>query len=168
MLPSDVSALVCQVLDKILLTTGKGGQWLTRANFGWLPTSYMRTMPAYYRGIVPVIDHDHGNPPGMEKHSEAKPTMPKVRDMKLCDPDHPANQGRPLHVSEAEAQEEAAADALRDQDCALHGQNCDHWTKRAPQPGDTLSTMARSHQDVPGTPGKAAEAAEYITALNRR
>jgi hypothetical protein len=63
-----------QVLD-LLLTHG---EWLKRASFGWLPTSYLRTMPSFYRGIVPVIDHDHGSAPGLAKHSEAKPQYPKV------------------------------------------------------------------------------------------
>jgi len=44
------------VLDKLLSEDG----WLSRASFGWLPASYMRTMPAYYNGVVPVIEHDHG------------------------------------------------------------------------------------------------------------
>jgi hypothetical protein len=47
------------VLDVLL---AQGG-WLKRASFGWLPTSYLRTMPSFYRGIVPVIDHDHGAKP---------------------------------------------------------------------------------------------------------
>ena len=42
-----------QVLDLLLVEGG----WLKRASFGWLPTSYLRTMPSFYRGIVPVIDH---------------------------------------------------------------------------------------------------------------
>ena len=49
------------------------GGWLKRASFGWLPTSYLRTMPSYYRGVDPVIDHDHGSPPGLQKHSDKKP-----------------------------------------------------------------------------------------------
>ena len=64
-----------QVLDTIL----KAGKWLQRASFGWLPASYLRTMPAYYRGVVPVIDHDHGSAPGIIKHSEAKPIYPPVQ-----------------------------------------------------------------------------------------
>ena len=40
-----------QVLDRLL----KEGGWLARASFGWLPSSYMRTMPSYYRGVDPVI-----------------------------------------------------------------------------------------------------------------
>jgi hypothetical protein len=51
------------VLDKLL----KEGGWLARASFGWLPSSYMRTMPSYYRGVDPVIDHDHGSAPGQDK-----------------------------------------------------------------------------------------------------
>merc|ERR1712194_250990 len=43
-----------QVLDKLLVEGG----WLKRVSFGWLPSSYLRTMPAYYRGVDAVIDHD--------------------------------------------------------------------------------------------------------------
>ena len=64
-----------QVLDKLL----KEGGWLARASFGWLPASYMRTMPSYYRGVDAVIDHDHGSAPGLLKHSETKPQLPPVR-----------------------------------------------------------------------------------------
>ena len=35
----------------------------------------MRTMPSFYRGIVPVIEHDHGTSPGVVKHSEVKPVL---------------------------------------------------------------------------------------------
>ena len=45
-----------QVLDLLL---AQGG-WLARTSVGYLPSSYLRTMPAYYRGVVPVIEHDHG------------------------------------------------------------------------------------------------------------
>merc|ERR1712072_37859 len=55
-----------QVLDKLLVEGG----WLKRASFGWLPAAYLRTVPSYYRGVDPIIDHDHGNPPGLLKHSE--------------------------------------------------------------------------------------------------
>ena len=72
------------MLDKLL---NEGG-WLARASFGWLPSSYMRTMPAYYRGVDPVIDHDHGNMPGLLKHSESKPRLPKVLYTEPCDPGH--------------------------------------------------------------------------------
>ena len=63
-----------QVLDLLLVEGG----WLKRASFGWLPAAYLRMMPSYYRGVDPVIDHDHGNPPGLLKHSEAKPQLPPV------------------------------------------------------------------------------------------
>jgi hypothetical protein len=63
-----------QVLDKLL----KEGEWLQRASYGWLPASYLRTMPSYYRGVIPVIDHDHGNMPGLLKHSTRKPSLPPV------------------------------------------------------------------------------------------
>ena len=45
-------------------------------------------MPAYYRGVDPVIDHDHGNMPGLAGHSEAKPKLPPIDRMELCDPHH--------------------------------------------------------------------------------
>ena len=60
-----------QVLDLLL----KEGGWIGRTSVGYLPSSYLRTMPAYYRGVVPVIDHDHGNMPGLLNHSEAKPVL---------------------------------------------------------------------------------------------
>ncbi len=63
-----------QVLDVLL----KDGGWLARASFGYLPSSYLRNMPAYYRGVVPVIDHDHGNMPGLAGHSMRKPVLPPV------------------------------------------------------------------------------------------
>ena len=49
-----------QVLDKLL----KEGGWLERVSLGWLPSSYLRIMPSYYRGVKAVIDHDHGSAPG--------------------------------------------------------------------------------------------------------
>ena len=73
-----------QVLDKLLSEDG----WLSRASFGWLPAAYMRTMPAYYNGVVPVIDHDHGSAPGLLKHSETKPRLPKVLYTEPSDPGH--------------------------------------------------------------------------------
>ena len=62
------------MLDRLL----KQGKWLGRVSAGWLPSSYLRTMPAYYRGVVPVIDHDHGNMPGLLNHSTRKPRLPPV------------------------------------------------------------------------------------------
>ena len=43
-------------------------------------------MPAYYRGVVPVIDHDHGNMPGLAGHSQAKPELPPVELPSLEEP----------------------------------------------------------------------------------
>ena len=54
-------------------------------------------MPAYYRGVVPVIDHDHGNVPGLLKHSTNRPHLPPVIRMEEADPDH----GKPGHKHEA-------------------------------------------------------------------
>jgi hypothetical protein len=65
-----------QVLDKLLTEGG----WLARLSFGWLPAAYMRNPPAFYRGVDCVIDHDHGNPPGLLKHSTVKPQLPPVAE----------------------------------------------------------------------------------------
>ena len=61
-----------QVLDKLL----KEGGWLERVSLGWLPSSYLRLMPSYYRGVKAVIDHDHGSVPGIDGHSRVKPKLP--------------------------------------------------------------------------------------------
>ena len=61
-----------QVLDKLL---NEGG-WLQRVSLGWLPSSYLRLMPSYYRGVQAVIDHDHGSAPGIDGHSRVKPKLP--------------------------------------------------------------------------------------------
>ena len=98
-----------QVLDKVL----KEGEWLKRASYGWLPASYLRTMPSYYRGVVPVIDHDHGNMPGLLKHSTRKPDLPPVMRFDASDPDHDApghlHEAAPIpRAPKAEEQEEEA------------------------------------------------------------
>ena len=62
------------MLDKLL----KEGGWLEYVSLGWLPASYLRTMPAYYRGVNAVIDHDVGTAPGVAGHSEMKPKLPPV------------------------------------------------------------------------------------------
>ena len=62
-----------QVLD-VLLVNG----WLERASYGWLPASYLRIMPAYYRGVKAIIDHDHGNAPGLISHSSDKAMLPPI------------------------------------------------------------------------------------------
>jgi len=60
------------VLDKLL---NEGG-WLARASFGWLPSAYLRLMPAFYRGVTAVIDHDRSTPAGVQGHSTVKPQLP--------------------------------------------------------------------------------------------
>ena len=72
--------------DQVLDTLLREGGWLARASVGWLPVSYLRTMPAYYRGVDPVIDHDRGIPPGMIAHSSTKPQMPTVQWYEPVDP----------------------------------------------------------------------------------
>ena len=72
--------------DQVLDTLLREGGWLSRTSVGWLPVSYLRTMPAYYRGVDPVIDHDRGIPPGMIAHSSTKPQMPTVQWYEPVDP----------------------------------------------------------------------------------
>jgi len=109
-----------QVLD-LLLTEG---EWLGRASFGWLPTSYLRIMPSFYRGVVPVIDHDHGSAPGLIKHSDQKPVYPLIKDLELCQPDAPENKGLDRYLPESEAAAEAEALKEAEESCRLHGR-CD-------------------------------------------
>merc|ERR1719316_1034990 len=68
-----------QVLDLLLVE----GEWLKRASFGWLPAAYLRTMPSYYRGVEAVIDHDHGNPPGLDGHSVVHPVLPPIEEWEM-------------------------------------------------------------------------------------
>jgi len=71
-----------QVLDKLL----KEGGWIKRCSLGWLPASYLRLMPAFYRGVDPVIDHDRGTKPGVAGHSSVKPLLPPVMWTEKVDP----------------------------------------------------------------------------------
>jgi hypothetical protein len=68
-----------QVLDLLLVE----GEWLKRASFGWLPAAYLRTFPSYYRGVEAVIDHDHGNPPGLDGHSVIHPVLPPIEEWEM-------------------------------------------------------------------------------------
>ena len=95
-----------QVLDRLL----KQGMWLGRVSAGWLPSSYLRTMPAYYRGVLPVIDHDHGNMPGLLNHSEAKPVLPPVLRWEHCDPGHSSPDHRHEAAPIPRYEEENAAE----------------------------------------------------------
>ena len=97
-----------QVLDTIL----KEGGWINRASYGWLPASYLRTMPSYYRGVMPVIEHDHGNMPGLLKHSTRKPRLPPVLKMDVSDRDshgEPLRERAPIPRAPTEQEKEAAA-----------------------------------------------------------
>ena len=40
-------------------------------------------MPSYYRGVEAVIDHDHGNPPGLDGHSVIHPVLPPVDEWEM-------------------------------------------------------------------------------------
>ena len=62
--------------DQVLDTLLKQGGWLERVSLGWLPSSYLRLMPSFYRGVRAVIDHDHGSAPGIDGHSRVKPKLP--------------------------------------------------------------------------------------------
>ena len=108
-----------QVLD-LLLTEG---QWLGRASFGWLPSSYLRLMPSFYRGVDPIIEHDHGSVPGLLKHSKRKPTMPPVHEFELREPHDPANNGRKLRVTPEENQQEVKHDEWVSYNC-FHNNVC--------------------------------------------
>ena len=62
--------------DQVLDTLLNEGGWMSRVSLGWLPASYLRLMPAFYRGVDPVIDHDRSSPPGLNGHSTVKPVLP--------------------------------------------------------------------------------------------
>ena len=94
--------------DQVLSLLLSEGGWLKRASFGWLPTSYLRLMPSFYRGVVPIVEHDHGSVPG--KHSSKKPQMPPVRHMELCEPHEPFNHDRESIVSVEKYHEEVRKD----------------------------------------------------------
>jgi len=115
--PGNARAPDDQVLDLLL----SKGDWLRRASFGWLPAAYLRTMPSFYRGVVPVIDHDHGSAPGLIKHSEAKPKLPPVKYMELCNASDPENKGRSLRLPADEAATELHDDLLAKFNCDVHG-----------------------------------------------
>jgi hypothetical protein len=59
--------------DQVLDTLLNFGGWMARCSLGWLPAAYLRLMPAFYRGVETVIDHDHGSVPGIAGHSQVKP-----------------------------------------------------------------------------------------------
>jgi hypothetical protein len=100
--------------DQVLDTVLKEGEWIKRASFGWLPASYLRTMPSYYRGVVPVIDHDHGNMPGLLNHSSRKPGLPPVMRFDASDPEGlGAPNSLPRAAKPDEQEEEAAEKAKR-------------------------------------------------------
>lgn len=64
-----------QALDLLINDDG----WIDRANYGWLPESYLRMMPRH-KDIAPVIDHDRGAPvSGKGKNSPIEPTLPPRR-----------------------------------------------------------------------------------------
>ena len=62
--------------DQVLDTLLNDGGWLARVSLGWLPAAYLRLMPAFYRGVSAIIDHDRSTPPGVQGHSTVKPKLP--------------------------------------------------------------------------------------------
>ena len=107
--------------DQVLGLLLHQGGWLSRASFGWLPSSYLHMMPSFYRGVVPVIEHDHGSAPGLIKHSEAKPHYPPIKDMELTMPDHPGNAAFPQYVSPEQYATEQTDMAANENSCHLSG-----------------------------------------------
>merc|ERR1719263_1740629 len=93
--------------DQVLGVLLDQGDWLKRASYGWLPAAYLRLMPDFYRGVVPVIEHDHGSETG--SHSTSKPIMPPVSAYVLTDPNHPSNADLPKRISKEEYQKEREA-----------------------------------------------------------
>jgi hypothetical protein len=72
--PANMQAPDDQVLNKLL--NSPGGEWMFRTDLGYLPAAYLRHPPLFYHGVDPVIDHDHGNPPGLIAHSSTEATYP--------------------------------------------------------------------------------------------
>ena len=72
--PANQQAPDDQVLNKLL--NSPGGEWMFRTDLGYLPAAYLRHPPLIYCGVDPVIDHDHGNPPGLIAHSSSEPVLP--------------------------------------------------------------------------------------------
>jgi hypothetical protein len=125
--------------DQVLSLLLSEGGWLKRASYGWLPSSYLRLMPSFYRGVVPIVDHDHGSAPG--KHSSDKPRMPPIRDMELCSPNDPSNQGRKRFLGQEEAAWELQQDLCRASQGMHHysptAKGCADYPPPAPSLPDT-------------------------------
>ena len=74
--PANQQAPDDQVLNKLL--NSPGGEWMFRTDLGYLPAAYLRHPPLQYNGVDTVIDHDHGNPPGLIAHSGKAALMPRI------------------------------------------------------------------------------------------
>ena len=142
-----------QVLDTLLTEGG----WLHRASYGWLPTGYLRLMPSFYRGVDPVIEHDHGSPPGLLKHSEAKPKLPPVVGYELSEPDDPAEKGRKLEVTEAEMTAEVKRDEWVSYNC--------FYNKKCPPlaDGSTMPAQMAPGAYRPGDPQSCVTVSKFVT-----
>ena len=144
-----------QVLDLLLVEGG----WLKRASFGWLPAAYLRTVPSYYKGVDPVIDHDHGNPPGLLKHSSAKPVLPPISDWE--------NISTSEKTVKCIAVTDFYSDAWCVQNCAM--QNCPQdscvcdWMGTWPEDDTEFANWDISSLGIGGAKAHAAEAS-YVRA----
>ena len=153
--PANQKAPDDQVLDKLLVEGG----WLKRASFGWLPAAYLRTVPSYYKGVDPVIDHDHGNPPGLLKHSSAKPVLPPISDWE--------NISTSEKTVKCIAVTDFYSDAWCVQNCAM--QNCPQdscvcdWMGTWPEDDTEFANWDISSLGIGGAKAHAAEAS-YVRA----
>merc|ERR1740130_1732122 len=110
-------------------------------------------MPSFYRGVVPVIDHDHGSAPGINGgHSDQKPKYPPIKDMELCQPDAKENKGLDRYLPEAEAA------------CRLHGR-CDDYADTASAPLASPSPSPSS-SPVPSVGQPARTPVPYPTSAS--
>jgi hypothetical protein len=105
--PANQQAPDDQVLNKLL--NSPGGEWMFRTELGYLPGSYLRHPPLFYHGIDPVIDHDHGNPPGLIAHSSSEPVMPPEIAVDWSAAPAPSADGAPPAEAQAVAEPPAPA-----------------------------------------------------------
>ena len=109
-------------------------------------------------------NHDHGNPPGLVKHSEVKPTLPPVEHWELILPDAAENEGLPLLVgpdADPFAKEEADEEARLKDDCTTWGvgaPQCPRPVKKPCDPRETVHNMDSWFKpEIYANPHKAQE-----------
>ena len=120
--PANQQAPDDQVLNKLL--NSPGGEWMFRTDLGYLPAAYLRHPPLIYCGVDPVIDHDHGNPPGLIAHSSSEPVLPPEVAADWSAADAPADatavppaEAPPAEVAPAPAAMKYAARQLARMSC---------------------------------------------------